>query len=86
MFLDSSSLKAFADEKIELTEKKKNEVCFGNGRKYCGKRRKCLLPAFSPFQAKFSKGFIFKVVKSWDCVVKGESTSPNVKTLKITRQ
>ena len=27
----------------------KTEICFGKGRKHCGKRRKCWLPAFSPF-------------------------------------
>ena len=26
--------------------------------------------AFSPFPTMFSKGFLFKVVKNWDCVVK----------------
>ena len=44
--------------------------CFGNVRKLCGKRRKCLLPAFSRFPTMFSKGFFLRVVKSWDCVVK----------------
>ena len=34
-----------------------------------GKRKKCWLPAFSPFPTMFSKGF-FKVVESRDCVVK----------------
>ena len=27
----------------------KTEICFGKGRKHCGKKRKCWLPAFSPF-------------------------------------
>ena len=39
------------------------------GRKHCGKRRKCWLPAFSPFLTMFSKGFFCKVVKSQDYVV-----------------
>ena len=39
------------------------------GRKQCGKRRKCWLPAFSPFPTMFSKGFFFRVVKSRDRVV-----------------
>ena len=47
----------------------KLEISFGLGRKHCGKRRKCWLPAFSLFPTMFSKGF-FKVIKSWDCVVK----------------
>ena len=36
-----------------------------------GKRRKCWLPAFSPFPTMFLTGFFFRVVKSRDCVVKG---------------
>ena len=35
------------------------------------KRRKCWLLAFSPSPAMFSKGLYPRVVKSWDCVVKG---------------
>ena len=31
----------------------KVEFCFGKGRKYCGKVRKCWLPAFSPFPTMF---------------------------------
>ena len=34
------------------------------GRKHCGKRRKCWLPAFSPFPTMFSKGVIVRVVKA----------------------
>ena len=33
----------------------KIETKFWNGRKNCGKRRKCWLQAFSPFLTKFSK-------------------------------
>ena len=39
-------------------------------RKQFGKRRKCWLPAFSPFPTMFSKDFFLRVVKSRDCVVK----------------
>ena len=66
--LDWSKLKAFADNKTNVTEK--TEICFGKGRKHSGKRRKCWLPAFSPFSTMFSKGFFLGVVKSRDCVVK----------------
>ena len=48
----------------------KNEICFGKGRKHCGKRRKSWLPAFSPFPTLLSKGFFLRVVRSRDCVVK----------------
>ena len=54
--------------------KLKTEILFGMGRKHCGKRRKCWLPAFSPFPTMFSKGFFLGVVKSRDCVVKSEAT------------
>ena len=32
-------------------------------RNYCGKRRKCWLPAFSPFPTMLLKDFLFKTVK-----------------------
>ena len=63
--LDRSELKAFADNKMNVT---KTEILSGIVREHCGKRRKCWLPAFSPFPTMFSKGFIFRVVKSRDCV------------------
>ena len=52
-FLNLSKLKGFADDKINVTKK----LNLGKGRKHCGKRRKCWLPAFSPFPTMFSKGF-----------------------------
>ena len=55
------------------------EICFGKGRKHCGKRRKCWLPAFSSFPIMFSKGFIPRVIKSWDCVVKIYKTKTEMK-------
>ena len=58
-FLDWFKLRVLADNKIKVIGK--NEICFGKDRKYCGKRRKYWLP----------KHFIFKVVKSQDCVVNG---------------
>ena len=64
--LGQSKLKGFADHKINVTQK----FYFVKGRKRCGKRRKCWLPAFSPFLTLFSKGFLYRVVKSRDCVVK----------------
>ena len=39
------------------------------GGKHCGKR-KCWLPAFSPFPTRFSKAVVLDVVKSRDCMVK----------------
>ena len=65
---DRFKLKAFADDKIDVTEKLK--FVFGRVENIVGKRRKCWLPAFSPFPTMFSKGFFVRVVKSLDCVVK----------------
>ena len=64
---EDSKLKASADKEINVTEKLKD--FFWKGRNQCGKRRKCWLPAFSPFPTMFSKGLFFKVVKSRDYVV-----------------
>ena len=65
--MDWSKLEAFADDKLNVNEKLK----FVLGRvENCQKRRKCWFSTFSPFQTMFSKGFFFKVVKSWDCMVK----------------
>ena len=65
--LDWSKLKGFADDKVKVAEV---EICIEKGRKQCGKRRKCWLPAFSPFPTMFSKGFFLRAVKCCDCVVK----------------
>ena len=46
------------------------EISVGKGGKHSEKRRKCWLPAFSPFPTMFSKGLFPSVVKSRDCVVK----------------
>ena len=43
-------------------------------RKQCGKRRKCWLPAFSPFPTMFSETVFFRLVKSQDLVVKSLAT------------
>ena len=69
-FLDWSKLKAFADDKNKY--KLKKEILLGMGRKHCGKmrKRKCWLPALSPFPTMFSNGFFFGVVESQGCVVK----------------
>ena len=56
---------------LQMTKYMYVETCLWEGRKHCGKRRKCWLPAFSPFPKMFSKGSFFRVVKSQDCVVKG---------------
>ena len=68
--LDRSKMKAFADDKINVTEKLKFLLENGKHRKHCGKKRKCWLPAFSPVPTMFSKGFLYRVLKSQDYVVK----------------
>ena len=50
----------------------KTEICVGKSRKDCVKKRKCWLPAFSPFPTIFSKPFFTRGVKSQDCVVMGQ--------------
>ena len=66
----------FSTVQIESTSRQQNKcdlkikVCLGMSRKHCGKRRKCWLPAFSPFPTMFSKGDFLRVMKSWDCVAK----------------
>ena len=53
--LDATKLKAFADGKINVAQMMISVSV--RARKHCGKRRKCWLPAFSPFPTMFSKGF-----------------------------
>ena len=53
--LDWSKWKAYAEDKITVTEKLKFVLFW--------------LPAFSPFPTMFSKGFLYRVIKSWVCVV-----------------
>ena len=66
--LDVTKLTAFADDKLNFA--KMTISLFDRvGKKHCGQRRKCWLPAFSPFSPVFSKSFFFRVVKSLDCVV-----------------
>ena len=48
----------------------KIEIWVGKGRKHRGKRRKCWLPALSPFPTVFAKDPFLRVVKSRYCVVK----------------
>ena len=57
--LNWSKLKAFAEDKMFVTEK---IFCFLNGRKLSGKRRKGWSPVFIPFPTIFSKDFFLRVV------------------------
>ena len=65
--LAQSKLKAFANDIINVSEKMK--FVFGRVENILGKRRKCWLPAFSPFPKMFSETVFPGVVKSVDCVV-----------------
>ena len=67
--LDQSKLKAIVDDTVNMTHR--IEIHCGQNRNIFGKRKKCRLPAFSPFPSMFSKGFFLRVVKHRDCVVKG---------------
>ena len=65
-FLDWSKLKAFADEKFNITQTLK--FVLGRVENFV---RKCWLPPFSPFPTMFSKGYYLRVVKTMDCLGKG---------------
>ena len=75
--VDNFKLKAFAEDTINVIEK--NDICFGNGRKHFGKRRKCWYQhLFSLFPQCFRKSSTI-VIKSPDYIVKkGEYNSKNV--------
>ena len=49
----------------------KDKVGFKKDRKDCGKGKQCWAPAFSPFPTMFSKGLLFKLVKTCCGAVKG---------------
>ena len=57
---DWSKLKAFSDDKVDVTEKVK--FVLGREEKHCGKRRKCWLPAFSSFPTMFSGSLKLRIV------------------------
>ena len=65
--LGMSKFKANADDKFGLAEIIR--FVFERVENIVGKRRKCWLPAFSPFPTMFSKGFLPRAIKSLDCVV-----------------
>ena len=69
-FLDWSKLKAFADNKINVTEKLK--LALGQEENIVGKGENAGYQHFLLFPQMFSKAFIFKVVKSRDSVVKSQ--------------
>ena len=60
----------FVSVRMENIVGKEIEIWFEKGRKHCGKRRKCWLPAFSPFPMMFSKDLFLRVVKSPYGIVK----------------
>ena len=59
---DKFNFKAFAEDKINVTKKVILLFC-RNSKKHCWKRRKCWLPAFSPFPAMFSKSLFLRSLK-----------------------
>ena len=65
---DWSELRAFADDKINMTEKLK--FVLGKVENIVEKGENAGYQHFLLFPTMFSKGFPFKVVKSRDCVVK----------------
>ena len=67
-YLDRSKSKAFADDKINVTEKLK----FGPEKveNIVGKEENAGYQHFLLFPQCFKKVSFFKVIKTWDCVVK----------------
>ena len=66
--LDWPKLKTLADDKTTVAEMMIS--LSDRVEKHCGKRRKCWLPAFSPFGTMFSKALLFRVFRSRDCMIK----------------
>ena len=60
-------MKAFADEKINITQ----ELGFalGMAENIVGKGENGGYQHFLPFSTMFSKTFFLRIVKNWDCVV-----------------
>ena len=56
-------MKALADNKIMI-------FVFGGVENIVGKGENAGFLAFPSFPSMFSEGFLLRVVKSWDCVVK----------------
>ena len=67
-FLDWSRLKACADDNINVT--KKLILVLGRVENIMGKGENTGYQHFLLFPQCFSKGFLYRVVKSRDCVVK----------------
>ena len=65
--LNETKFKAFADNKLNY----KKIIFLSLIEQKTGKRRKCWLPAFSPFHALFSKAMFPRVAKRCDCVGMG---------------
>ena len=63
--MDWSKLKAFADDKLNATEKSK--FVLGCVENIVGKNRKCWFPAFSPFPTNVFNRLLSCVVKSGLC-------------------
>ena len=72
---DNSKLTVFAEDKLNVAVMMISLI--DRVEKHCAKRRKCWLPAFSPFPTVFSKASFFRVVKSRDCVIKHDPTKLN---------
>ena len=71
-FLDVTKLKAFADDKLKVA--KMTIFLFDRVENTVGKGENAGYQHFLLFQHVFSKAFLFRVVKSRDCVVKSKWT------------
>ena len=68
-FLDWTKLKTFADDKLNIAKMKIS--LYERNIKHCRKRRKCWLPAFSPFPTMLSKNFSVGGCKKMGLCCKG---------------
>ena len=70
--LDHTKFKASADDKINVTQKPKSEVCYGISRKHSGKKgENAGYQHFFLFPQCFQKPFCCRAMKSRDCLGKG---------------
>ena len=71
-FVDFFKLKAYADDKINVTKKKEQlKFVLGKIENKAGKRENCSFSAFFPFPTMFSEGFFFGVNKVRNHFAKG---------------
>ena len=67
IILDQSKLQSFADDKLKMVQME--TFVLDKTENIVGKEKNAGYQHFFLFPWMFSKGFFFRVVKSWDCFV-----------------